>query len=384
MFFLCDVFADCGLKNVNVKGYTRIRNGKVSAVKNFVRKNLINSKFLTDAKSKNGVLDNIYNRSIKRNDTSRLKRLVDVKRFQSGLPTFDAQDPTAYTIRRGKPPTKTIKSYKAFQMKDGDLYPMFVGATDPLPQGVWLDAKAGGYHFTADNGRKYVPAKTGDNIPVPQDPKLINELLEKGVISKKDQKAIKAVAYRPGWHGGEYPIFPQSGNMVAHKGVKKMKNVPDDYFYKTVNYPNTVFAEVEMAADVDYQKMYEQTATRDKTGKIVTNLSGIQDIPKDGAYEYATNPLLKNRPEMGKWNISGSMKINKVLSQKEVDGILDKAGIPKPLWGDNAGLNLNDLGYDPKRTSTGYKLKDAVTYDNQNKPIPLSKRFDKRKKDPRY
>jgi len=328
-------------------------------------------------------IDKAYFDALNKGDMEEVQRLVDDAAVQSGAPIFGVTDTTGFRVRRKKAPKKTVTVYKTFRMKDGKLYPMFVGAKDELPVGVWIDATEGGYHFTADNGREYIPADTGISVAIPNDD-VRSELLRRGYIKSPTAKSIKVVAYRPGWHGGELPFFPQSGTKVVHKGKKLLKDVPDNYPYPNVHLENTVLAEVEMDADYNYEQEYKDTAERNKDGSINKTKSGLRFIPEGGYYEYATNPLFQDRPDLGKWYISGSVKINRILTQKEVNSKLDELEVPRQLWEKGDKLNLDKLGYDPQFNHTSYKLTDPVTYDNDGNIIPLSERFNLKKKDVRY
>ena len=350
--------------------------------------------------------DRLYLEAVKSGDMETAEKMVVAAAKRAGVDTF-ANDSVniGYKLRRTAPPKKTVKVYKAFRMRGGRLYPMFVGAQNDLPIGQWLDATEGGYRFKAENGRWYVPADTGDSIDIPNS-EVAKELFERGYIKSETNKGIKAVAYRPGWHGGELPFFPQAGRKVKHRGKVLISQAPSDYAYMNVHEFDTVIAEVEMDADYNYRQEFLDTAEYNKDGTLNKKLSGLRNIPEGGYYEYATNPLFEDRPDLGKWFISGSVKINRVLSQGEVNKILDDLNVPRQLWmggeerivkratknspaiTESMGrafdeLNLEDLGYDPQFNHLSYKLLDPVTYD-KGEIIPLSKRFDLRSEDPRY
>lgn len=333
--------------------------------------------------------DAAYLDAVKRGDMEAAQRMVNEAAEAAGvnlLPNDSSN--VGYKTRRTPAPKKTVKVYKAFRMRDGKLYPMFVGAKDDLPIGVWMDATEGGYHFTGDNGREYIPADTGVSISIPND-SVRSELLKRGYIKSPTAKSIKVVAYRPGWHGGELPFFPQAGNKVFHKGKKLIAGISDDYTYPNVHEYDTVIAEVEMDADRNYKQEYIDTAERNADGSINKQKSGLRFIPKGGFYEYATNPLFADRPDLGKWFISGSVKINRIISQDEVNRQLDKMNVPRQAWnarkdGKFDVLDLNQLGYDPQFNHASYKLLDPVTYDDAGNVIPLSQRFNPNKQDVRY
>ena len=365
------------------------RFGVVSAAENRIETSRSSGVFYSRAKSSANELDQAYFDALERGDEAEAQRLVNEAAERAGVPVFgDDSQNIGYKIRRSAPPKKTVKVYKAFRLRDGKLYPMFVGAKDDIPIGQWMDATEGGYHFTADNGREYIPADTGVSVPIPNE-EVRQELLKRGYIKSPTAKSIKVVAYRPGWHGGELPFFPQAGNKVIHKGKKLIDEAPDDYAYPNVHEYDTVIAEVEMDADYDYKQEYLDTAERNADGSINKNKSGLRNIPKGGFYEYATNPLFKDRPDLGKWYISGSVKINKILTQEEVNKRLDALNVPRQLWnkGENTDfdqLNLDALGYDPQFNHASYKLLDVKTYDDNGNIIPLSERFNLESSDPRF
>jgi hypothetical protein len=103
-------------------------------------------------------------------------------------------------------PQKTIKAYKLFRTlktKPGQLFPLFIGKTEPVPVGEWIAA---------------------EHIPT------------------------KGFAPRPGWHAGANPSAPhlrsiQTGMIDADR----------------------VWAEIEMPADVDWQSIADQNKTSKKT-----------------------------------------------------------------------------------------------------------------------
>lgn len=81
------------------------------------------------------------------------------------------------------PPTKTIKAYKLFRIdpkRPGELFPLFVNANKPVKLGVWYEAEEG----------KMTTTKAG----------------KVGVKS-----TIGQLAYRPGWHAGDYPMATHIG-----------------------------------------------------------------------------------------------------------------------------------------------------------------------------
>ncbi len=179
-----------------------------------------------------------------------------------------------------KPPTKTVKAYKLFKAdKKGNLYPLFVKmqGNKPLELNKWTKAEAG-----------EVNPKTG-----------------------KVKSSLGDLAYRPGFHGGDLPI-------ATHIGGKKGKVTKPNY-----RKDNQVWAEVEFGDDVDWQSVANSRALKNKDGSTQVKTAHITDqVPEGGVYRYKTNPNMT-----GNWLIGGELKINRILPDKEVKKINDKAGV---------------------------------------------------------
>lgn len=170
------------------------------------------------------------------------------------------------------------KAYKLFREVDGKLYPLFVNANDEVPMGQWLRAEAG-------------------------------ELTDKGQVKSK----LGPLAYRPGWHAGDYPVATHIG------GKMNPKTGEPDKTLKAPNYrpDNQVWAEVEFKDDVDWQSIADSRASRNKKGEIIPRTAHITDqVPYDGFYRYKTNSNMD-----GTWLIGGDMKVNRRLSPEEVKQI---------------------------------------------------------------
>ena len=273
--------------------------------------------------------DDAYMAAVRSGDTATAQRMVREKAERMGVEMFDAVETSTYKIRTDAPPTQTVKAYKVFFVdKEGDPSALFVEGTNKLPVGVWLDAQDA-WHFQAENGKYYTPArknpysdgngKTGTSVKIPN--KEVQEyLIENGFIDPPNSKGkvaanVVALAYRPGWHGGDLPFFPQGGkqgNMEYYpNGNKNSEYNPNEPAtnYKNIHRWNQVVYEVEFAADKNYTR-----STTKKNGQ--TRFHDMQEMPTNGYYEYATN-LMTSQNELGKWFISGSMKINRPLTQEE-------------------------------------------------------------------
>ena len=189
----------------------------------------------------------------------------------------DAVD-AAMRLIAGAEPQKTVKAYKLFKQEGGKLYPLFVGANEEVPMNQWVKATAG-----------------------PQ------------AASGKVKSKIGELAYRPGWHAGDLPI-------ATHIGAKSHgdPSLPPD-----TRPSNQVWGEVEMANDVDWQKVANERARITKKGVPDPKTAHITDqVPYGGYYRYKTNPNMT-----GEWMIGGDMRVNRVLTDDEVKAINEAAGV---------------------------------------------------------
>lgn len=194
----------------------------------------------------------------------------------------------SYSLRQKPEPEKKGIGYKVFVLgKDGKLYPPMVanpnGAATPV--GVWLDADAAPVAGESKTGRPQV--KQG---------------------GKGTQGGSGKLAYRPGWHLGVIPYAIQFNRKDAEGN-------------KTLFPKNFVFAEVEYAADKDYQDEAHAEGINGN-GKYQHSLAGLKHLPTDGYYMYRTNP----NPDTDPWVITGAMKVNRLLTRAEQADIVRKAG----------------------------------------------------------
>lgn len=152
------------------------------------------------------------------------------------------------------------RCYKLFRIKNGQLYPLYVLANEPIPVGVWLEAKEG---IKASDG-KHVKSRLGN------------------------------LSFRPGYHCSEYPV-------ATHIGSKKDKTDIKPSFRPK----NQVWAECEIKTDIHY-----------------TDYKSLREVPKNGYYRFKTNANM-----YGSWLIAGNMKVNRILTDKEVYEINSKTGV---------------------------------------------------------
>ena len=318
-----------------------------------------------------------YFAAIEAGNMDAVRQMVQEKAERNGFTDAIPEQTNAYVMRTKAAPKKTIKVYKVFTLApDGSPTALFVSGTEKLPQGVWLDA-VDSWHFTGLNGREYIPStqnpytkggKTGGSQKIPSD-EIRQELIARGFLPEGSKaNTIVALAYRPGWHAGSLPFFPQGG-VRPPKGTTS--NYPNIHRY------NQVVFECELAADIDYTEIAgNQEKARKKDGTIDAGEADLQYLPENGFYYYATNPLTRANPELGAWVISASLKINRALTQEECDTILAEKGLKPQEW-EGGTLDLEKLGYTGQKEETARKTLAPITYDDDGNIIPLSQRFDR-------
>lgn len=213
------------------------------------------------------------------------KAYVDTAKGQ--VTNSETGEDVSFSLRQKPEPKKKGIGYKVFVLKDGKLYPPMVANPDgaATPVGVWLDADAAPIAGESKTGRPQV--KQG---------------------GKGTQGGSGKLAYRPGWHLGVVPYAIQFNRKDAEGN-------------KTLFPKNFVFAEVEYAADVDYQDEARQEGIN-PSGKYQHSLAGLKHLPTDGYYMYRTNP----NPETDPWVITGAMKVNRILTRAEQAELVKNAG----------------------------------------------------------
>lgn len=219
-----------------------------------------------------------------------LERIVEkayVDTAKGEVTNSETGEDVSFSLRQKPEPKKKGVGYKVFVLKDGKLYPPMVANPDgaATPVGVWLDADAAPIAGESKTGRPQV--KQG---------------------GKGTQGGSGKLAYRPGWHLGVVPYAIQFNRKDADGN-------------KTLFPKNFVFAEVEYAADVDYQEEARQEGIN-PSGKYQHSLAGLKHLPTDGYYMYRTNP----NPETDPWVITGAMKVNRILTRAEQADLVSKAG----------------------------------------------------------
>lgn len=248
-----------------------------------------------------------------------------------------------HSLRKTAPPKKTIKAYKVFVVKDGQLYPPMVanpsGAGTPV--GVWLNADTG--NLARDKEGNLITTKETGRLRVQQGGKGTNK------------SASGSLAWRPGWHLGEWPDAKQFA--VKNPATGKLELLPENF----------VFAECEIAADVDYQLEALEYGVSEK-GTFNRTQAGLPYIPRDGFYKYRTNP----NPETSPWYISGAMKVTKILDDAMCREICAKYGVtPMPRRGGD--IDLTKFGLKSGKVTPTKDLSsvpEAVDLSDEVKALP--------------
>lgn len=250
-----------------------------------------------------------------------------VKTAKGEITNSETGEDVSFSLRQKPEPKKKGIGYKVFVLKDGKLYPPMVANPDgaATPVGVWLDADAAPIAGESKTGRPQV--KQG---------------------GKGTQGGSGKLAYRPGWHLGIVPYAIQFNRKDADGN-------------KTLFPKNFVFAEVEYAADVDYQEEARQEGIN-PSGKYQHSLAGLKHLPTDGYYMYRTNP----NPETDPWVITGAMKVNRILTRAEQADLVSKAG-REPQQ-----IQEGDIVTDDVVNSINQEIADAPKFslkDNQENPL---------------
>lgn len=259
-----------------------------------------------------------------------LERIVEkayVDTANGQVTNSETGEDVSFSLRQKPEPKKKGIGYKVFVLKDGKLYPPMVANPDgaATPVGVWLDADAAPIAGESKTGRPQV--KQG---------------------GKGTQGGSGKLAYRPGWHLGVVPYAIQFNRKDAEGN-------------KTLFPKNFVFAEVEYAADVDYQEEARQEGIN-PSGKYQHSLAGLKHLPTDGYYMYRTNP----NPETDPWVITGAMKVNRILTRAEQADLVSKAG-REPQQ-----IQEGDIVTDDVVNSINQEIADAPKFslkDNQENPL---------------
>lgn len=290
--------------------------------------------------------DRDYMEAVENGDMETAQRMVDKA---ASIELSDVN--TRYSLREKPAPKNTIIAYKAFYARDGKLYPPMVSNNTneedkqavskassktmkglETPVGVWLDADVGG--IAVDEYGVPVRTKTTGRLQV------------------KNDKGGGTLAFRPGWHLGEWPDASQFN--VKDPVTGELKSVmPNDL----------VFAECEIAADVDYQLQAFEYGISEK-GAFNRTQAGLPMVPTDGFYKYRTNA----DPNTAPWYITGAMRVTRILSDEERRMICAEFGVTPQERASHQDIDLAEYGLKAgpvKQTENLERFrKNKASYDN--------------------
>lgn len=181
------------------------------------------------------------------------------------------------------------KLFRVSKKNKGKLYPLFVNANEEIPVGEFIEAKCG-------------------------------EMNKQGKVKSR----LGALAFRPGFHLSNIPYAKHIGRKGESGEIEFMNE-------------NYVWCKCEYTNKINYQLQANENG-KNKKGIVIPRNAYLKDIPYDGYYRYKTNPNMYED-----WIIAGGIKMIKVLSDEEVNKILNDNGInPMPRYGGD--INLEEYG----------------------------------------
>lgn len=166
------------------------------------------------------------------------------------------------------------KLFRTMKTRPGEIFPLFVNATQSIPFGEWISATEG---ERTKNGK--VKSRLGE------------------------------LAFRPGWHINDLCPY------VSHIGEK------DESGKIAYMRLDLVWAEVEYHDECNYQDVVRQNGIK-SNGKYDARLAQLDYVPVNGFYRYKTNPNM-----FGEWIIAGEMKVNRLIEMKEVEQLCSNYGL---------------------------------------------------------
>lgn len=155
------------------------------------------------------------------------------------------------------------KLFRILKSRPGELFPLYVNASESIPIGEWVKAKSG-------------------------------ERTDEGKVKSK----LGPLKFRPGFHINDNVPY------VSHIGIKENGSIA--YMRN-----NVIWCEVEYRTDIDYSSAARLNGI--KNGKLNPVKACLDYIPVNGYYKYKTSPMMN-----GEWIISGEIKVNRILSDDEV------------------------------------------------------------------
>lgn len=246
---------------------------------------------------------------------------------------------TQFSLRTKEPPKNTITAYKVFVVfknRPGELYPPMVASPNGsfTPVGVWLDADTGTPARNKDGSLEMT--KSTGRLRVQQGGKGTNK--SKG----------GSLAWRPGWHLGEWPDAIQFAVKNPETGERDL--MPENF----------VFAKCEIAADEDYQLEALEYGVS-KNGSFNRTQAGLPYIPYDGYYKYRTNA----DPDTAPWYITGSMRVVEILDDDMARKECAKHGVV-PMARRGGDIDLSKYGLKAGKVQATQDLSEYAKIEPQD------------------
>lgn len=246
---------------------------------------------------------------------------------------------TQFSLRTKEPPKNTITAYKVFVVfknRPGELYPPMVASPNGsfTPVGVWLDADTGTPARNKDGSLEMT--KSTGRLRVQQGGKGTNK-------SKSG-----SLAWRPGWHLGEWPDAIQFAVKNPETGERDL--MPENF----------VFAKCEIAADEDYQLEALEYGVS-KKGSFNRTQAGLPYIPYDGYYKYRTNA----DPDTAPWYITGSMRVVEILDDDMARKECAKHGVV-PMTRRGGDIDLSKYGLKAGKVQVTQDLSEYAKIEPQD------------------
>lgn len=246
---------------------------------------------------------------------------------------------TQFSLRTKEPPKNTITAYKVFVVfknRPGELYPPMVASPNGsfTPVGVWLDADTGTPARNKDGSLEMT--KSTGRLRVQQGGKGTNK--SKG----------GSLAWRPGWHLGEWPDAIQFAVKNPETGERDL--MPENF----------VFAKCEIAADEDYQLEALEYGVS-KKGSFNRTQAGLPYIPYDGYYKYRTNA----DPDTAPWYITGSMRVVEILDDDMARKECAKHGVV-PMARRGGDIDLSKYGLKAGKVQATQDLSEYAKIEPQD------------------
>lgn len=186
-----------------------------------------------------------------------------------------------------------MRAYKLFKVSKnypGCLFPLYVLSQKPTPIGVWLKAEEG-----------------------------------ERTVNGKVKSKLGGLCFRPGWHCSDIPLATHIGVKGASGQIEAMNK-----FH--------VWCEVEYEDTIDYTKEAIANGTN-RAGEFIHTQAYLQHIPVHGFYRFKTNPHM-----LGEWIIAGNIRVNKVMSDREVAKRLESTPY-SPMPRDGGEIDLRAYGF---------------------------------------